>query len=160
MERYKQLRTEYEVRQKYWNGQPVEGKIRGLLLENSHSPALRLFDVMETSFLPAVKSGDYELARTLLKGKIRGDYEAHRAAIDELVVLANNRGTEEEASASNVMSQRTFMLFGIQLAMLLPTLFIAWRFVRSMTSRLSRLSFAASRLTVGDIDGALKLLES
>ncbi|WP_426011802.1 hypothetical protein [Caulobacter sp. DWR2-3-1b2] len=62
--------------------------MRDMLVNQSAAPAADFWRVIDQEILPAVRSGDLDCAR---QGLARADaaYEAHRAVIAKVVVMAN-----------------------------------------------------------------------
>ncbi len=98
------LRTEYEDRQTYWQDRTPPGPMTELLLVKSSEPARRFFIMADQRLLPLVRQAKHEQAVALVNGEMRAAYEQHRAAIDELVVLANAYSRDVEAQAARELS--------------------------------------------------------
>ena len=83
------LRKDYDARRAYWTTAPIDPEMRTLLVDQSAAPAMEFWREIDQEILPAVRSGDLERAR---RGLARADaaYEAHRAVIDKVVVMANH----------------------------------------------------------------------
>jgi methyl-accepting chemotaxis protein len=102
------LRKDYDVRRAYWTNAPIDAGMRDMLVDQSAAPAATFWREIEQEILPAVRSGDLERAR---QGLARADvaYEAHRAVIDKVVVMANRDAKAVEAAAGR-QTQLTFIL--------------------------------------------------
>jgi methyl-accepting chemotaxis protein len=92
------LRKDYDTRRAYWTTAPIDPAMRELLVDQSAAPAMTFWNQIDQEILPAVRSGDLERAR---RGLARADvaYEAHRAVIDKVVVMANRDAAAVEARA-------------------------------------------------------------
>ncbi len=94
------LRKEYEARQTYWKDHVPEGPMGELLLKRSSTPARVFYTLVDTRLLPLVREGNTREAMALMRGDVRRAYEEHRAAIDELVTLANTHSKTSEENAA------------------------------------------------------------
>jgi methyl-accepting chemotaxis protein len=93
------LRKDYDTRRAYWKTAPIDPAMREMLVDESSAPAMAFWREIDQEILPAVRSGDLERAR---QGLARADaaYEAHRAVIDKVVVMANHDAAAVEARAA------------------------------------------------------------
>lgn len=102
------LRAEYQSRQDHWRADLEDGPMKRLLVEESYRPGLRLLEVLAKEYIPALRAGDRDRAKTVLLRDIQPAYAAHRAAIDKVVALALERHRQDEASAAMAVESRTY----------------------------------------------------
>jgi len=100
------LREEYTTRQEFWLKELPQGQLKRLLCETSHRPAMEFFEIRDNQFIPALRAGRLEQARTLAQGPLRNKYEEHRVQIDRVVELATAAGSAEESRAAAIMRRR------------------------------------------------------
>jgi len=64
-------------------------EIREWMLEKATAAAKQYFEIRDAKLTPAIKSGDTNGAKAVLRKELRPLYEQHRKAIDEVVTRAN-----------------------------------------------------------------------
>src|ERR1700677_2261045 len=88
--RLSRLEGEFEERHRYWGTELREGPLREALLGHSYGPGHAYFETARRDFVPALEAGDQERARRILETQLAPLYDTHRAAIDDVVRLANS----------------------------------------------------------------------
>ncbi|CAN5527500.1 methyl-accepting chemotaxis protein [soil metagenome] len=111
------LRKDYDTRRDYWIKASIDPDMRDMLVNQSAAPAADFWREIDQDILPAVRSGDLERAR---QGLARADaaYEAHRAVIDKVVVMANRDAQAVEAGAARQTRLAFLLLAGAGLLLL------------------------------------------
>ncbi|MDX2131575.1 MAG: methyl-accepting chemotaxis protein [Planctomycetota bacterium] len=109
--RLAKLREEFEGRQDYWAQTLPEGPMRAMLLQECAVPAREFYDLAENRLLPLYRAGKRDEALTLLKGDLRGAYDTHRAAVDRLVVAANDYSATVEREVAAQL-QTSWLVLG------------------------------------------------
>lgn len=172
IERTKKLRREYDERHEFWVKDLEEGKLKHTLTVRAHQPATAFFEVLDNQVIPAVLAGDRAKATALRSTLLRQHYEEHRAAVDEVVVLATEENLRHEREATETMATdaRTLFLFGCFVVFVVVFVsFTAARTANSLTSRIELAANAAKQVALGDLTVSLpassadetgKLLES
>jgi len=106
------LKTEYDTRHVYWveDGMflPQLGSIKDVMLEASHAPVVRFYDLMEKEYLPAIRSKNKDSADSILNNKLKPLYEEHRKQIDLVVEASTEKNAEMEKYAV-VKERRNFL---------------------------------------------------
>jgi methyl-accepting chemotaxis protein len=102
------LRSDYETRHAYWAQALPDGPIKQTMIEAGYAPAMQFFTVRDGEFLPALKAGQSAQAQQILRDKLQPAYEAHRAAIDQVVRLADAQNQQTEAEAAQTVAQDRF----------------------------------------------------
>ncbi len=112
------LRQSYEATYAQWQKSlftdPHED-LKQALLTKAHDPAVRFFDVMEKTFLPAAMAGDRNKTAALLDGDLLRDYNEHRQGIDEAVRLANAENADLKREAEALILSRGLLQMGLLL---------------------------------------------
>jgi methyl-accepting chemotaxis protein len=130
MVEFSRSKDEYLARQAFWKSHLPEGELRKTLTETSFAPGSRMLEAIEKEFVPALQAGDRVRAENLLHGKIREEYDAHRAAIGTVVDLAVKRNREDEAGAAMAVKSRAAGQVGLGLMLIILLSFLSWRWVR------------------------------
>ncbi len=105
-----QLKKDFETRLAFWEKNMPDDTMRKLLLEDAAKPAQEFFQLRDSTFLTALKSGDKPKAESILNDKLRPLYESHLKAILQLVDKANEFTTAREADASTVVEKANVVL--------------------------------------------------
>jgi methyl-accepting chemotaxis protein len=105
-----QLRKDFETRLTFWEKNMPDDAMRKLLLEDAAKPAQEFFQLRDSTFLTALKSGDKTKAESVLNEKMRPLYERHLQAILQLVDKANDFTAAREGDASTVVEKANLVL--------------------------------------------------
>jgi methyl-accepting chemotaxis protein len=104
-EHLKQLRKDYDERKLFWASSNLSSSIKSALTEKSDAHVQRFWKILDDELLPALARNDLPIAETSYEGLTEA-YNAHRAVIDNIVELANQKNAELEKSAAQ--SDKTF----------------------------------------------------
>jgi methyl-accepting chemotaxis protein len=113
IERSKALRADYESRHAFWLSDLEAGALKEALLEKSYRPAMEFLESKDREFIPAVLRGDKAAAEALMRGSLTPKYEAHLAAILEVVDMSTERNKRDEAIAAGRIRQGAIILFSL-----------------------------------------------
>lgn len=105
----KQLRTEYEERHRFWLTQTLPDEIKTTFLQTAHEPAIAFFQLAQEQLVPLVQAGRFGEAHGVLK-QLEVLYEKHRAAIDQVVVLARTESDQVEVDTQAVLARDAWSL--------------------------------------------------
>lgn len=152
IEKLASLKKDYYDRQKYWNENLADKELRTLILEKSKRPAEAFFQTIEKEFLPALAVGDIALANKISSGALKAKYEEHRAAIDELVKLANEKAATNETKANELLSSAKLVMGIVIAASLAFTALFAFLIATDIIRKLSKISVAVKDLEAGEGD--------
>lgn len=130
------LKKDYDTRHEFWEKEALDGEIASVLLKQAHMPALAFYSVSFEEFIPALQRGDV-LAVQAAMTKMRTHYETHRAAIDQVVQLANTRVADDEAVAKKKIELAMALMLGVLLSAVVVTLALTIIISRSITRPLS-----------------------
>jgi methyl-accepting chemotaxis protein len=114
--RSERLRDEYEARHLVWAKDLPAGPLKQAMVVASYAPAREFFEARDREFIPAVLGGNRAKARDLALGILKQKYGEQRAAIDDVVKLANARSNDAENTAARVIRSRTMLLVTLALA--------------------------------------------
>jgi signal transduction histidine kinase/CheY-like chemotaxis protein/HPt (histidine-containing phosphotransfer) domain-containing protein len=149
VKKFKKLRKEYYERYEFWRNNLPNGPMKEII-KKSHDPAVAFFEKIEKEYLPAVFANDKNRANEV-KNELGKIYDIHRAAIDELVSLAEKRNQEYEALAASVVRRRELLLIAIACTMI-AAIIVAFLGIRQfLTSHVYKLVSVAERFSSGDL---------
>ncbi|MHB1687420.1 MAG: methyl-accepting chemotaxis protein [Ignavibacteriaceae bacterium] len=152
IEKSKKLEEEYISRHDFWISDLEPGGMKKILVEDSYKPAVEFFKVENDQFIPAIKSGNLELANLLLNTSLKENYEKHREAIDKVVELAGISNLKIEKESQDVISTRTLLIVILLLVAIGFISLVSYFTTVSITVPVKKLSSIADRLAVGDIN--------
>ncbi|RZI41364.1 methyl-accepting chemotaxis protein [Herbaspirillum sp. HC18] len=98
VDRLKTLKKEYDERHGYWQKEHLEPELAVAFLDKAHAPAAVFYDMAFGEFIPSLQKGDRDSAGAVMV-RMRQAYEAHRAAIDQVVQITTKRNEADEADA-------------------------------------------------------------
>ncbi len=127
-----QLHEEYLERHQLWVNELEEGPMKDWLVNKSYEPAIAFYKVCNEQFLPTLLAGQREESAKILEQQLKPLYNQHRAAIDEVVKLANEQLGQQEANARSTVSANTLYLSVIASLCLLGSAVFAWLVTRSI----------------------------
>lgn len=152
------LHADYETRHEHWTKVLPEGRIRSLLLEDSYRPADRFYSVVEKELVPAVERGDQTRALALLNGTVEPLFQEHRAAIDEVVSLANaDLAAGERAVAGLIRARGTWLaiLAALAVGAMAVLVLMVNRIATNIIGRVGHAVGFASAMADGDLTRSL-----
>ncbi len=145
------LRDDYATRMSHWRNLLPPGALRESL-ENSAESAEAFFIKATNDFLPLVRSGNLDDARSLATGELSKLFEQHRRFIDDTVPHAIKAKNETEVAAIQAAQRVNFgsLLCGILIAIALMA--TSWFFGLTIRRRLKRLTESAGLVAQGKLD--------
>ena len=157
-----QLKKDYDTRHKVWVSVLPEGDIKKNMVEDSYKPALEFFEVFNTEFIPAIKSGDKGKANEILTSKLDKLYLEHRTYIDKVVNLANNKNLALEKTANKTINSDLLILFSLAIVVLVIVIVLCIVVMRKITDPLSFLTSHLKIIATGNFSIAIsdKYLQS
>jgi hypothetical protein len=139
VERFDRMKNEFEARQTHWQKHLPESPMKQELISASRKPAEQFFALVQNDFLPLVKSGDVNEARTVIDGKLMPLFYAHRDAIDSIVEQSTRQAAAKETEVAEQIDLRTTVQWIVGLASMLA--------VCGITFWLRRLAIVQERTT-------------
>jgi methyl-accepting chemotaxis protein len=146
----KQLKKDYDARHEYWVKELSEGNMKTKLVADSYSPAIEFFGIRDGEFIPAILCGDRDAARKIVEDKLQPKYRDHRAKIDEVVALANDRAKADEASAVAIISSGNTLLTMLSLSVIGISVLVSLLIAASITKPLKTLMNVMNFFSKGD----------
>lgn len=143
------LKAAFIDRQHYWENSSLSKEAKTIILGEVNKTGLEYFKTIETELIPSVNEHNLEQARSLLHGKLRTIYNAHRQHIDELVILANNQAKIDEANADTALQSgltQTILAALFGMGMLLTVLILTGK---AIIGRITELDEIAEELANG-----------
>jgi methyl-accepting chemotaxis protein len=150
IEKGKQLKAEYDARHEVWVNELEEGSMKQKLVKDSYEPAVEFYRLRDTEFTPALLAGDFEKAKQLAFGPLRQNYFAHRAAIDEVVNMANERNATVEQAAATTIAGRTQLQVGITAVVGTLLVALGWWVARKISSAVTEIVASMEAATQHD----------
>jgi len=108
------LRKDYDERHEYWMKAGLEPELHKALLVDAHGYALEFYKKLDEQFIPAIKAGDKDRARSVM-AEMQPIYEKHRAAIDQVVTMTNKRNDDDEKKGNSFISQVNLLLEAVSI---------------------------------------------
>jgi len=105
IEKTRALKKDFEDRQQYWAKELSDGEAKSLLA-TSNRLAGEFLELQQTQLIPALQRGD-SAAAAALRVQLAAKYEAHRAAVDDLVKAATAASAAHEKEAAAVVAGKT-----------------------------------------------------
>ena len=116
-EKVRSLAKDYEDRHQYWLKELPDGKDKTLIVDTSYKPGAEMLEVLQRDLIPALQRGDARAAEAAV-AQVGAKYEQHRAAIDELVVLAVANAAELERDAVGTVAWESSLAAALALLFL------------------------------------------
>jgi methyl-accepting chemotaxis protein len=130
--RLRELKTDFDARHVFWQQQRLDLPTAQLLLRDAYEPAQAFYRAALEQLVPAVQAGRAEATAAVMT-QLDGLYEAHRKAIDQVVVLATQRVAQDEAEAAGLIRRDSALLWGIMGLSLAAAVVVALLVARSIT---------------------------
>jgi len=135
IDRFKTLKKDYDTRHEYWLKAGLDQKTGNILLRQAHEPALAFYDLAFSKFIPAIEQGDKKKAAAILEN-MGAAYQAHRAAIDQVVQLASKRTELNEVRAEQSIASANIWLLAVFLGSLSAAMAVGIVIVRDLLRKL------------------------
>ena len=152
--RFKELKEGpggYNERHEFWDKNLPNSEMKTMLQVKSYDAAKAYFAAAESQFLPKVLAGESEAALQVLEASLVPSFEAHRAAIDEVVKLAAEANTAGEAAAAQVIYNQGVLLTAIGAAMVAVGVLVSWFLARLISRPLNQTAAVLESVAKGDL---------
>jgi len=159
MKRLQGLRKDFDDRHDYWDKNLAPGPLRDRFLMDAYAPARKFLTLVEDAFLPKLAAKEGDEARRILQDQLTPLYEKHRAAIDEVVVMANQSLERAEGETSALVKQRGMFLLILGLAMVAGVGFMfifVNHIAKNLGVRLQRAGAFAAAIAKGEMDQSIE----
>lgn len=156
------LEKNYQDRHQFWIDNLEEGETKALMVTDSYNYATSYFSIFHNEYVPVIKSGNYNTAKTILTEKLVPLYEAHLNSINKVVELANINSKKLEKTASITIKKSNIVLTTLVLITIIIVIILCIKIISSITIPLKfitkHLANVANKDLSQDIDS--KLLNS
>jgi len=152
--RLSRLEGEFEERHRYWGTELREGPLREALLGHSYGPGHAYFETARRDFVPALEAGDQERARRILETQLAPLYDTHRAAIDDVVRLANSLCDADVQGGTAAMvraGSRLWFFALVVIGVLLVAAVAVQRAMAGLKRQIAGVTAVARRVAGGDL---------
>jgi PAS domain S-box-containing protein len=122
--RLQDLRAEYEHRHGHWAKTLPDGPVREWLVNQSYERGLAFWTTVDYRLIPALQKRERAAARRVVAERLTPQYEAHRAAIDEVVRLAQAASADVERRAIALLTTNRVWLQGLFAAVIVSTVLL------------------------------------
>ncbi|MCB2013278.1 MAG: HAMP domain-containing protein [Sphingobium sp.] len=148
--RLEKLRSDYEERHKFWLQTKFDADLQKRITQDTHKPAMQFWSLLNTDFLPAVRSGD-PVAIDVAFGRLTEAYETHRKAVDVTVQKATEYQMNLKTSAESRL-HATMVILGTLIAALFGLVLTFCCLVRfRVLAPITRLAQQMNRMAQGDM---------
>ena len=151
IDRLKTLHHDYLERHAFWMQAQLKPELAKVLLHTAHDPAMAFYDTLFQTFIPALHLNDRMAMQSALAA-MTASYEQHRAAIDQVVVLAQAEAGRDEAAAFAQIERATVLQFGILVVSLALGIGLAAWIRRSIKRPLGQAVAIAHQVAAGNLD--------
>lgn len=156
--RLESLKGEYSTRHQYWQDQNLEDSLKDSLLNRSYQSALSFYSEAQQSFFPALQESNKAAISASLH-KTQQAYEAHRSVINEVVQIATERNTQDEAQARSTIHGYGMVLLSIFTASVavavLLTIMISRGIIQQLGGEPANVAQLARNIANGKLDNII-----
>lgn len=150
------VRNDYMTRHNYWQNLNIDPQIKQMLLVDSYKSVQQYFEIVDSDFIPAVKTGKYDLAKDILQNKLKVCYEEHRSAIDKLVDFTNNynaqKETENNQKIKDSIQFSIIALFSIGIIILGLVIWVTLYISKQIVRPIHNVIDSAQKISSGNFD--------
>jgi methyl-accepting chemotaxis protein len=157
VEKLKALRLDFNDRLEHWQSSLPAGEIKQCLSDEVAPPAKEFYEVLEASFLPAIRAKKSEQAKAIVAKQLKPLYETHRKAIDKLADLGDKANRGVESRAAEYVSGWTWRLTAFAIVGVLLSVVFAGGVALSISRPLSACAAFAEGLAAGDLTRTLEV---
>ncbi len=151
-----QLRKDFEDRHQYWTKSIHTPGLREAMIGKLYTTGIKFLEVRDNDFIPAVQAGDTKrIESTLLDMRLA--YEAHRKAVDEVVVLANQESSRIEAATPKLIQHALIKTYVIASVLILFAIWVSWLVVSAIRNKLGGEAHEALAAAQGIADGVFEM---
>jgi methyl-accepting chemotaxis protein WspA len=142
VERFRAAEQEYVRAYEQWMRDLTDGPIKETLRTEAHPAAVEFFEVANREFLPAAQAGPAEQpkAAAVLRGRLTDLFERQRHGTARAGELAAAAAQKTEADARDAIRTWSWVLFAINLALIVGIVGIGWWIARGILRPTAQLS--------------------
>lgn len=146
----KKLKQDFDDRHVYWTNDLADGKLKTVLLEDSYLPAKEFYEIRDHKFIPAILRNDRAAAEKIVEESLKPKYVLHRAKIDEVVTMANDRAKADEEYAAAEIASKNKLLLVIGLAVIGISTLVSVLIAGSIVNPLRAIHSIMNKVSEGD----------
>ncbi len=158
-DRFQILKVEYDMRHTYWQNETLESELKTPLLERSYYAAQAFYNEAQQHFIPSVLAQNHNEMMASLE-KMRGRYEQHRLAIDEVVKATRKRNGGDEKHAHSLLGRYDAGLLAIFSLSVVLALFLTWWISRGILQSLTSARQIANAISIGNLSSIIDTSQS
>ena len=159
-EKLNQLRKDFDDRQSVWQGLLQDEELKKAVLVDNRDAAMNFFATLNEEFIPLVRARDRHAATAVLDGKLRSQYEAQRASVDEALTLTQRTIDADSATAASIVRQSQWMIFGLTAGIVVLLSGIGFILVSGLTRWFGNIEAVLSAVSKGDLNQRLTRISS
>ncbi|MES2832843.1 MAG: methyl-accepting chemotaxis protein [Pseudomonadota bacterium] len=148
------LKSDFDTRHNFWIKENLDSNLADIFLKKSYTPAVAFYATAFDVLVPAVQRGDAAVITTTL-AKMKADYEAHRAVIDQVVQITTKRTQDDEALAKAKIESGTLtmilLLSASVVVSVVAAMLIAKAVLKSIGGEPSYATAMTNRMAKGDL---------
>jgi len=160
IEHYQELRRVSAERYDYWKRTLPDDPVTAALLAETYRAAEDFFNLVDQQFLPALRRSDLATIGDLIQGPLKTKYNEHRAAIDQVIDMANRRNEAKEEEVDRLVRHRIVAFFTVGGGFVIVASLLSWLISRSITLRMEQTVSVLRNLAQGDLTGRLPATNS
>ncbi|MVX65713.1 HAMP domain-containing protein [Clostridium chromiireducens] len=149
------LESCYNEHHELWVNDLPESEMKRIFVEDSYKSAEEYFNVLNNEFIPYIKNGDKENAKSILNNKLQELYNNHRNSIDKVVELANKNNLSIEESVNNKLKFDYIMSILIAFIIIIAVVAFCMYIIKSITCPLSFLKKHIQSISTGNLRGSI-----
>ena len=132
-----QLEKDINDRNEYWKQNLTNQKL-SKEFELSYKSGLKYFQILNSSFIPAIKNNDIVKATHLLENDLETLYNEHRKYVDTLVTTSTEESKIVEDNSAKELSSGQFFYYFCTLIFMVITLLISLWNIKNITTSIEK----------------------
>ena len=148
----KKLQKDYETRIEFWKKQLPEGKMKSILLEKAREHEKKIFEIVDSQFIPAVEKGDKKRAQDVIDNLLDPAFAAHLEDVNELSKLSGDAVTQAETDIKATLRSSFITLMVLFLLTLTVVTVVLWWVSGGIVNSLSELTSRFQDIAEGEGD--------
>ena len=152
LQSFNRLENDFVKRHQFWVENLAESPLKEILVVQSFESVRQFFRTVHRDFIPLVLNGEHSKADALAKGILRQHYEAHRASIDRVIQLTQDRIVADELEAKQVIATRMKMISIIGLVLAIIVCWSSELLGRNIAARLDETVRVLDAVAAGDLN--------
>lgn len=153
--RLKELKTEYDTRNRYWESTPnIPTQLKQTLLGAQRQQADQWWKELEDHYIPAIKEGDIK-TMDLAMERLDQQYELHHEALEKTVKISSQYSNETLANLNQTVGSTTWYLVGLALLGAIAFMIMAYVIIQKIRYSLDQAETVTGAIAAGDLTVAI-----